>query len=126
MKTEEQELKDATQSTKRILDLIDPEIVKLEEELISDEDEMLTATASEIFYNKHFKKRLKLIVYRNLKRNAASETEGTTIFFKGALFGLQEIEDWFKKQISISLSRFDKKDEEDNDPSAPIESITND
>lgn len=123
MTTEEQELKEATQVTKGIIDIIGPDIVDLEKELISDEEKMMAACAAEIFYKKYFEKRLKLIVYKNLKRNGASETIGTALFFKGALFGLEEIQEWFEKQISFARSRFDDNPK-DEDPSNPIDSIT--
>ena len=113
MTSEQKELKEATEVTKSILDLIGLEVVDLEDEKITDEAVMNVACEAEVFYTKIFEKRLKILAYRHLKNNATSETDGSVLFFKGALYGLQEVQDWFKKQVGIARSRFDKE-EEDN------------
>lgn len=107
-KTEEKELKTATESIQEVLKMVTPDIVNLEKELITDEEKMNRAGDVEIFWRNHFKKVLSLLVYKQLKNSANADTSGSVMFWKGALFGLQEVEDWFVEQINLSISRFQK------------------
>lgn len=121
--SEEKELKAAAESIESILKMVTPDITELERELLSDDDLRNRANDVEIFYRMHFKKALSLIVYKQLKNSAVADTSGTVMFWKGALFGLQEIEDWFEKAVNLSKSRFDKKEDE-SEPGNPLSLIT--
>lgn len=109
--TQEKEIKEANQLTKGLLDILGSEVIDFDDERITDEEAMIVASDAERFYKTHFEKRLKLLAFKHLKHNAISETEGSTLFFKGALYGLKEIQDWFDTQISLSNSKFDKEDD---------------
>ena len=111
--SEEKELKAATESIQEILKMVTPSIVSMEEEELSDEELNNRANDVETFYNIHFKKVLALLAYRQLKNSANADTTGTVMFWKGAIFGLQEVEDWFIKQVNLSMSRFEKEEEEE-------------
>ena len=117
--SEEKELKAATESIQEILKMVTPEIVELEEERLSDDELKNRANDIEVFYRMYFKKALALLVYKQLNNSANTDTVGTVMFWKGAMFGLQEVEDWFIKGVNISLSRFEKDKKEEGEGGIP-------
>ena len=108
MNNENKELKAATESIQEVLKMVTSDIVELEKEKLSDDELKNRAGDVETFYRTHFKRVLALLVYKQLKNSANADTPGSVMFWKGALFGLQEVEDWFIKAVNLSLSRFEK------------------
>ena len=102
------------------------DIIKLDEELMTDDEQSVRAADAELFYRKHFKKFILLKEYEWLRSLGAKEvsfkeTLGQTAWHQGGLAMLKEIFDWFKDQNRISLSRFENEEDE---PSKDGESIS--
>ncbi len=76
---------------------------------------MNRAADAELFYKKHFKDYLEEKEQDWLKslgeKDWTKEAIEHAVWHQGALACLKEIQEWFDKQVALSLSRFDKGDE---------------
>lgn len=123
MTQQEKELQAAAELTRERLKLIDPkEILDMEKESLSEVEIMARATDAELFYMKYFEKVLKLMIYQYLQEmGVRAETPGQVLFYRGILYGLQEIvQRWFEQQVAQARSRFkDEGEELEPDQSVP-------
>lgn len=92
------------------------DIIKLNDELMTDDEQSNRAADVELFYKKHFKKFILLKEYEwlrslGVKELSFKETLGQTAWHQGGLAMLKEIDDWCEDQSKISLSRFQNKED---------------
>lgn len=91
-------------------------IIELEKELM-DNEELLMARAGdvEIFYKNHFKHVLALREHEWLRslgeKDWTKDSIEHAIWHQGALHCLKEIREWFEEQVTLSLSKFQPKEE---------------
>ena len=87
----------------------------MNEELTTDQQQV-RAQDAELFYRNHFKKYLEdreLGLLREMgTKDWTKDTKEQALLYQGALAFLKEIDEWFKEQTSLSLSRFNKDEEE--------------
>ena len=87
------------------------DIENLKDKRLTQEELDARAIDTEIFYKNHFEKIIKLFIQTQLEKIAEeADTEDKLNYCRGTVNGLYIIEEWFKQQKKISLSRFDTQE----------------
>ena len=96
-------LKDALKVNREQLKSVNiDEIIKLDEEKMTDEELMARAHIAQAFYNNYFKKVLKLFLFKQLQRlGDEAELAGQILYCRGTINGVNQLEEWFNKKIGI-------------------------
>lgn len=89
------------------IDLSD--ILELLDEKISDANVIEVANAADVFYTNYFKRRLKLLIQKQLEYGMSYPAdEEKRHFAAGTINGLALVNDWFKDQCKISRNGMEK------------------
>ena len=112
----------AKEETHRILAHLSPdELLELEKQELTQEELENRANNAELFYKSHFEKVIKLFTFRELlEMGKEAETKDQVLFYRGVIYGLQFINDWFEDQVKISLAKFDKEETPTEGPIPPL------
>lgn len=90
------------------------DIEELKSIKLTDGENNQRAADSDVFYTKHFEKKIKLMLQKQMeKMMEEAVTEYDLQFCRGVYRGFQLVNKWFEKQKKISRSQGDKTEDLD-------------
>jgi hypothetical protein len=88
------------------------DIEEIDKQLLTEAEMFERASATEIFYSTHLRNVIKLFVQEQLEEIGMKTPNESYLFFnRGTINGLSILDDWCKRQVSVSMSKRGDKEE---------------